>query len=180
MKWLPFLILAYLMIGLQAGMGGNLRWMGAGPNLVLLAVVFIALNAPKEPALLGCLVLGLVHDLVTQQPLGLHALAYALGGMLIYNMQHVVHREHVLTQFSTTLLAGLVAAGLILLHEHLHPPGAAQVVDGSIAVEALRTGSGTVLLGALFTAALAPLVLWPLQRLRRVFSFDQARKRLAR
>jgi cell shape-determining protein MreD len=114
---------------------------------------------------------------VTQQPLGLNALAYALGGMMIYSVQHVVHREHVLTQFSTTLLAGLVAVGLLLLHEHVQPPGAERVLDGSIAVEALRTGSGTLLLGILYTAALAPVVLWPLQRLRRVFAFESTRKR---
>ena len=41
MRWLTYFILAYVIVGLQIGLGDYVRYQGAAPNLVLLAVIFI-------------------------------------------------------------------------------------------------------------------------------------------
>src|SRR5436190_23507828 len=99
MRALPYFILAYLSLGLQIGLG-QLSFMRGGPNLPLLAVIFIAVNASREAALLGAFGIGIMQDMTTLSPLGLYALAYALVGMFIVSTQEVVYREHPLTQLA--------------------------------------------------------------------------------
>src|ERR1700749_2562039 len=89
MRWLTYFILAYLTLGLQIGLAGHIALGGARPNLVLLAVIFIAINAPRDAALLGCFVLGLLQDLTTQQPLGIFALSYGLVAMFTISTQQI-------------------------------------------------------------------------------------------
>src|SRR5678809_627478 len=104
MRWLAYFILAYLALALQIGLAPYLQYRGAAPNLVLLAAVFVALNAPRDAALLGCFCLGVMQDLVTQQQLGLFALSYGLMGLVVFGLNQVVDRDHPLTHFSMTLL----------------------------------------------------------------------------
>ena len=73
---------------------------------MLLAVVFIAINAPRDAALLGCFVLGVMQDLVTQQTFGLHALSYGLTAFFIAGASQSIYREHPLTHFTCACSAG--------------------------------------------------------------------------
>jgi rod shape-determining protein MreD len=163
MKWLPFFIFAYVMIGLQVGVGAYLHLHGAAPNLVLIAAVYIALNAPRQPALLGCFVLGLIQDLLTLQPLGVYALGYSLLALFVLGIKDVVSRDHPASHFLVTFIGGLLS-GLVLL------------VSGWIRGNA--PGIGQVLLVSLYSAIVAPVVLWALGRVRGVFSFTAPRRRL--
>src|SRR5256885_17206422 len=104
MRWLAYFILAYLAIAVQIGLGPFMRYHEAQPNFVLLAGIFIALNAPRDAALLGCFCMGLIQDLVTQQPPGLFALSYGLTALVVVGSHHVVNREHPLTHFGMTLI----------------------------------------------------------------------------
>src|SRR5688572_31370133 len=94
MRWASYFILAYLALGIQIGAGEFLRVGGAKPDLVLLAVIYIAINAPREAALGGAFGMGLMVDLVGLGPLGLYAFAYGLVAMFVVSMQEVVYREH--------------------------------------------------------------------------------------
>jgi rod shape-determining protein MreD len=176
MRLLPTFILAYVALGLQIGLGDFVSYQGARPNLVLLAVVFIALNAPRDAALLAAFSLGLVQDLLSQQAPGLYALSYSLAAMVIVNVQNALDREHPLTHVSVALASGLLTAVMLTLQGWLRPPGARVVVD-SVTLPAIRVSAGTFFLSALYTAVLAPLALWGLQRSRRVFGFQAVRGR---
>src|SRR5579884_3280045 len=110
MRWPMYFILAYLSVALQVGLTPHLAYHGAAPNLVLLAAVFIAMHAPRDAALLGCFGLGVLQDLLTQQPPGLFALSYGLMALFIVGAQQAVYREHPLTHFSLALAGGLIAA----------------------------------------------------------------------
>jgi rod shape-determining protein MreD len=188
MRWITYFILAYLALGLQVGLGNYVSYQGAAPNLVLLAVVFIAINAPRDAALLGCFGLGVMHDLLTQQPPGLFALGYGLVGLMIAGTHHVVYREHPLTHFSMALVAGIVVGIIVLLNGWIHPPGARGsewVGSGGgpspaveVAVSAVRPSPGMEFTRALYTAVLAPVVLGLLQRLKRAFAFQPQRRKL--
>ena len=188
MRWVTYLILAYLAIGLQVGLGAYVEYQGATPNLVLLAAVFIAINAPRDAALLGCFGMGLMHDLLTHQPPGLFALSYGLVGLMAAGAQQVVYRDHPLTHFSMALGAGLVVALLVLLNGWARPPGPAVTawVGGVGPAPATQMSFAEVRLSpaveftrALYTAVLAPVALGLLVRVKRAFAFQQPRRKLA-
>jgi rod shape-determining protein MreD len=163
MRWLAYFILAYLMLGLQIGLSGHVRIGSAWPNLVLLAVIFIAVNAPRDAALLGSLGLGLMQDLTTQNTLGLFALSYGLIAMFTVGTQQVVYRGHPLTHFSLALIGGILSGVIMLIHGWVRGP---------------RLPPMMLFYSALYTAILAPLVLGLLQRIRRGFAFQPPRRRI--
>src|SRR3954453_12422463 len=99
MRWLPFFILAYVVLGVPGGIGSFVRLKGAELNLGLIAAVFVAANAPREPALLGAFFIGLFQDLLSLQPLGLYALSYGLVGLLVITARQVAYGDHPLTHF---------------------------------------------------------------------------------
>jgi rod shape-determining protein MreD len=188
MRWVTYCILAYLALGIQVGLGDYVNYRGATPNLVLLAALFIAINAPRDAALLGCFMMGLLHDLLTQQPPGLFALSYGLVGLIAAGTQQAVYRDHPLTHFSMALASGVVVAVLLLLNGWLRPPGPAVTawVGGvgptpaaQMSFAEMRLSPATEFTRALYTAVLAPVVLGLLARTKRAFAFQQPRRKLA-
>ena len=188
MRWLTYFIFAYAALGLQVGLGDYLSYRGAVPNLVLIAAVFIAVHAPRDTALLGCFGMGLMHDVLTHQPLGLFAVAYGLVGLMAAGSQQVVHREHPLARLAVALAGAAVVAGLVLLNGWVQPPGPAETVwvggtGASPAVQAAlratRPSPATEFTRALYTALLAPPLLWLLGRVKRAFAFQTPRRKLA-
>ncbi len=155
MRWIAYFILAYVMMGLQVGLSGVLRYQGAGLNFVLLAVVFIAMNAPREAALLGCFWLGFMQDLATQQPIGVFALAYGLVGMFIVSTQPAVYRDHPLTHFSLVLAGGLMTGAVMVVQAWVHP--------GRGADAAVRVAPTILFATAIYTAVRGPVVRGVLQ-----------------
>src|SRR3954470_6905019 len=121
MRSLPYFILAYVALGLQIGLGELPFMRAGGPKLPLLAVIFIAVNASREAALLGSFGIGIMQDMTTLSPLGLYALAYALVAMFVVSTQELVYREHPLTHFSLALVGGFLTAAVVLLQGWIHP-----------------------------------------------------------
>lgn len=163
MRWLAYFILAYVMLGLQAGLGVHVRIGSAQPNLVVLGVIFIAIFAPRDAALLGAFVMGMMQDLLTAQPLGMHAFSYGLVAMFTVSTQQVVYRGHPLTHFSLALVAELMTMSIIVLHGLLRGPW--QPIF-------------PMFYSALYTACLAPLVLGILGRMKRGFAFQPPRRKV--
>ena len=178
MRWLPYFILAYLAIAVQIGLGAFVRYHGAQPSFVLLAVVFIALHAPRDAALLGCFCMGLLQDLVTRQPPGLFAFSYGLVGLVVAGSHHAVSKEHPLSHFALTLVGGLITATVLVLHGWVRPgaPGVPAGAGGA-ALPAIRLPAGIQFASALYTALLSPIVLGLLQRTRRFFAFQPQRRK---
>jgi rod shape-determining protein MreD len=172
MRMLPYILLAYVALGIQVGLGRFVEWNGAQPNFVLLAVVFIAVNAPRDAAMLGCFGIGALQDLMTAQPLGLNAMAYGVVAMILSSTQSTVYRSHPLTHVSLAALGGGMAMAFVWFHALIWSRSGATDAEPA----AVRAGFVTLLLGVLYTAALAPLALWPLQRIRRAFGFTPNRK----
>src|SRR5438105_4361671 len=115
MRWFIYFILAYLMVGLQVGLAPFLRWHGVEPNFVWITAVFISINAPREPAMLGCFVLGVVQDLVTapSSRFGLYALSYGIFALAAAGSGTSVIRANPVVHFVITLLGGVVTAVIV-------------------------------------------------------------------
>jgi rod shape-determining protein MreD len=173
MRWLPFFILAYVALGVQSGLSGYDqvdRLYHARPNLVLLSALFVAVHAQRDAALLAAFILGLMQDLLTDSPLGLNAFAYGAIAAIIVNVQEMVYRDHVLTHVSLGLVGGLIYAAIVYLHGLIyHWAHTGRSSSWS------RPSLLPLLAGAVYTAALAPVVLYVLQRFRRVFGFRAVR-----
>lgn len=177
MRWITYFILAYVALGLQVGAGPFLRYQGASPNLVLLAVLFITINAPRDAALLGAFCLGALQDLLTQQPPGMFAFSYGLVAMFVVSTHHALYRENPLTHATLALIGGLMTLCVLMLHGLLHHPTAVPT-DGGAALPALRLSLGLEFTRVVYTAALAPLVLGGLQRMRWAFGFQTTRRKV--
>lgn len=177
MRLLPYLILAYVAVALQIGLGSLLAFGGSAPNFVLLAAIFIALQAPREAALLGCFGLGLIHDLVSQQPLGLYALAYGLVALMIVGSQSSLQRENPVAHLMLAAVGGIVVTLVILVNQRSAPAGPAVQVSPDVTLPAIRVGPGALIWGVVWTTLLAPVVLWPMNKLRKRFAFDHSRWR---
>jgi len=165
MRWLSYFILAYVVLGLQAGLSAFVQFRGAAPNLVLLCVLFISLCAPRDAALLGAFGLGLMQDLLTQQPMGLYAFSYGIIAMLVVPSQSMVYREHPVTHVSIALVGSVICSMVIVIH-------------GWIGRSAVRISPTTLLYQTLYTALLAPLFIGVLMRVRKAFAFQTPRRRL--
>jgi rod shape-determining protein MreD len=178
MRWFAYFILAYFAIAFQIGLAPFLRYKGAAPNLVLIAAVFIALNAPRDAALLGCFCLGVLQDLVTQQQPGLYALSYGLTALLVFGANQLVYREHALTHFSLVLIGGLITMAVLLVHGWVHPPSPKLAVPNGPVLPAIRLSVVTELTRAAYTAVLAVVLLWMLQKSKKVFAFQPQRRKV--
>jgi rod shape-determining protein MreD len=165
MNWVAFFILCYVTLGLQTGLSAFVRLGSdnavlAEPNFGLLALVFVCINGQRQAALLGAFILGAMQDLATQQPFGLFAFSYGLAALAVTSAAQTVYREHPLTHFSCTILAGGIVAIIVLVHGRLHGQG-----------HQISREFG----GVLYTALLAPFVIGALQKLKKVFAFKHGR-----
>ena len=115
---------------------------------------------------LGCLILGAMQDLVTQEPFGLYAFGYGLVGVLLNGVGRVVNRAHPLTHVVCVGMAGLMMGAVVWLHGVIRPEGRA--------VHPWLLG----LLGqAVYTTILGLGVLTVLQRMGGAFGFAPTRRR---
>jgi rod shape-determining protein MreD len=167
MRWLSFFILAYIALGLEAGLARAIEWKNASPDFVLLAVVFIALSAPRDTALLAGFILGALHDLTGQGTLGLYAFSYGTAAVFIISVQQAVNRRHPLAQFVLTGFAGLIVAVIVSLHGLIRPPA-----------PGVHPPAMPLFYAAVYLAILAPFVLAGLQKIRGVFHFQSNRGRI--
>jgi rod shape-determining protein MreD len=164
MKWLSYFILAYIALGFQVGLRGFIDVKGAAPNFVLIVVVFLALNATRESALVGCFLLGLMQDLLTMHPIGTWAVAYSLVAVFVISTQEVVYPNHPLTHFFLCLVGGIFCGVVLTFHGWLYP-----LLHGK---GSPSSGGSVGMFGsALYTAVLAPIVLGALQRMKGPFAF---------
>ncbi|MBC7784637.1 MAG: rod shape-determining protein MreD [Burkholderiales bacterium] len=158
MRWFSFVILAYVMLGLQIGLGGIAQFGSGQINFVLIAATFIAINAHRDPAMIGCFTLGLLQDIVGLGPIGTYALAYTTMAMLMAGTDRALAVEHPFTHFLVTLFGGLVVALILWLH-------------GKIAAHGVPVPMTALLLGTFYTALLSLPVLWVLTKVRKSFRF---------
>jgi rod shape-determining protein MreD len=160
-----YFILVYFAVGLQLGLSGMATVKGVGPNLLLPVVVFLGLHLHRQPAVLGSFFAGLMQDLTSMQPPGLYAVSYLLSALVISRVAESVRRGHVLTWLAMTLLAGGITGILQLLHDVFRSSA-----DG------VRVGPRTVVVSVVYSAVVAPAVIWTLRQVNRMLGPEQGRR----
>jgi len=180
MRWVPFVILVYLVIVVQTTLGRLLTFPNTaigpvGPDLAAIVAVFLALRLRDGVELgLAAWVLGLAVDLTSGVgsefggAVGPMALAYALAAVVIFRMREAMFRERPVVQVLLALIFCLLAHGTWV----------------SIQTVALGSGQrswarywGTLKQAgalAVYTAALTPIGCWALGKFARFLIAVQA------
>ncbi len=166
MRLLPYILLAYIALGVQSGLGVLWTEGGSSPNLVLIAAIFIATHATRSAALLGCFCMGLMQDLLTLQPLGLYAFSYGLIALMLIGSQPALKRANALVHILTALFSATVVMLIVLINQFFLTPAGEP-----------HPGAWPMFKGVLLTTLLAPLLLWLLHKTRKAFVFDSGRWR---
>jgi rod shape-determining protein MreD len=174
MRWVRFIITLLLAVVLQSTVVSWIRIHRVGPDLVFLIAIYYLLKAPPAEALLAAWAAGLALDLFGEARLGTFALSFGLVGLAVVRLRELVFRDHPLAQLFLVLIACQ----------------AVQVLARSLTVlvePTVRWGIADVFLGAfytaLYTAVLAPYMLWLLGRLQNVLGLrppDRLRARRRR
>ena len=161
MKWLTWFLLAYVVLGMQMGMGEFVRVRGGTPNIALLAVIFLGRWGERDAALLACFAIGAMQDLTTLAPLGLYALAYSLVGLFVTGVQDVVDRQHPATHLAVTFMSGIIVGIVLIAHGYVRGP---------------RVPIGPLCSSVIYTSILAPIVLFALGKMKRLFALGARRR----
>jgi rod shape-determining protein MreD len=164
MRWLPFLILAYVFVAVQFSLGSVLHhWGEWTPNLVLLLVLFIGMHAMLEPALVAGLILGLMHDVIASHGIGTYALGYAMLAFFAVQLRGIMYSDHIVTHVMMPFLLGVILVVYLVFRQWVrgfyYPP------DDLVSF-------GGRFMGVLVTTAAAIPVIGLLRKIRKVFAFE--------
>lgn len=176
MNWLVFLLLTWLMMGLDIGLP-DLLVLGKGtihPRFAIVLLVFVCLHAPPGALMLGAIMIGLLLDIVHKVPeqaggdlviIGPYALGCMLAAYAILTVRSVMHRKSPITLATLALLATLLieVVRLTLLT-------ARSFYDG-LALESAASSLGNSFGVAVYTAVVALLLAPVLGALRRPLRF---------
>ncbi len=121
MKWTPFAIIAAMMIIAQTTLADRLAVFQIRPDWMIVLVVFYALYAVRRDACMGAWILGMLVDLSSIEPLGIHAFAFTTIAMIVNSVRHLVFLKNPMTHFFITLIAVATVHGLIVSSHALTP-----------------------------------------------------------
>lgn len=103
--------LALLALWVQTCILPSFHIRGARPDILLILAVFLALYGEDDHWPVRYWLLGLLKDIFSAGPLGLHALLFAFIGSGVGLIRGEVFREHPFTRAFTVFLAVLLANG---------------------------------------------------------------------
>ena len=122
MRWAPFLLLAWVFLGLEVGLRSAMPFGEAGvaPSFALILCVYVSMGATHGHAHWAALLLGACVDLASRRVLrgggdvtvlGPNALGFLLACQLTLVMRGVVFRKNPLALAFLACVGGLVCAG---------------------------------------------------------------------
>lgn len=161
MRLIPAILLIYIVLGIQSGLSPYIAINGTAPNLVLPVVVFMSLYAQKETALMGVFLLGLMQDMLTQSPVGVHSFVYAFVAIATRLTQPAIQKEHWLTNVVVAIAGSVLYACLLFITGLRLPPR-----------YSWETLSGMVFYTAIITVIALRVLIWS----KRLFIIPQTIK----
>jgi rod shape-determining protein MreD len=179
MRWIPFLILTYLVVLAETSVGWVLfiesSSLGAvGPDLAAMVAVFVAFYARgATDAMLAAWALGLAVDLTTGGGLGATtvlgpmSIAYCLVAGALWRAREAFFRERALTQ-------AMLAFAFVALAHGTWATAQAALAPGQVSLGDYGRTLLQVLAVACYTAVLMPLAHYVLRRCQRFFLVSAA------
>ena len=158
-------IVGYLAVVVQTTVVPLVSLGAVGPDLLLTVAMFLALFAPKHPALVGGWILGLAKDVTGGGPVGAWAVLFLAAAATLIEVRDLLFIQRALTQ------AALMA--VVALPMNLAYVAARWALAGG---RPTLTAVGLVVGCAVFTAVVTPPVVWFLGRFRRVLGLVPERR----
>jgi cell shape-determining protein MreD len=137
MRWIVFLVLAYVTLGLEVSLRRVLEIGDAGiaPSLTILLAVVVSLHAPARAAIWASLLLGLSLDLLNEYALeqgggvaliiGPYAIGYVMGCALLLQLRTMLMRRNPATigfcVFVASLFVHLVVLAFLTIRSWYDP-----------------------------------------------------------
>ncbi len=161
MRWLTCVILIVVTVCLQSTMAPRWSWLGASPDWILVLVLFYALHARTDQALVAGWVAGALADLLTLERFGLLSLSYGLIAIAVSQVRDWMFVRHPLTHFGVTLLGAMIV----------------RLAWAAYRAALDLPGEGLALMGwaCLYTAAWAPPLHWLLLKASHSLGLDVRR-----
>ncbi len=162
MRWIPFLIFAYLFVLAQSTLGKILTFdrlpIGPiGPDLLVLLAVFVGLNVRNlVDGMIACWLIGFMIDLTTAGGVGLAtrigpmAFGYCLSVWMVFALREAMFRDKALPQMLMAALFCLACHGFWITVQTLFAADGSWAVYGSLILQ--------VIISAIYTAMLMPLI----------------------
>ncbi|HUS46739.1 MAG TPA: hypothetical protein VNA25_28435 [Phycisphaerae bacterium] len=174
MRWISFLILAYVVLLIQTTLVRLVHFTVASagtiaPDLLAMVAVFVAMHVRSgADVMLAAWALGLAADLTTGggpnalPAVGVMPIAYALAAGMVYRLREAFFAERVSTKIVLALLFCLVAHGIwVTVQSLLACRAMTWSAYGQMLVQALGLSA--------YTAALMAPAHWVLTRLGGLF-----------
>lgn len=157
MNWFRFGILVLCLAVLQAGIMGLFAIGSIKPNILIIAMVFFAIYANTNEAIICSFVLGFTADIIqTAAPMGPQILSFTIIGSLLAQMNRYIAIRKMPFQSLTILIIGiLVGYCSYLLNLFKDQPP----VPGLF---------GYLFLSSLYSAVVGPFLFLPLSWMMRI------------
>lgn len=169
MKWLPFGILACITIICQTTFVPSMAIHHIWPDWMFVLAVHYALWGPWPDAAIAAWLLGLIVDLQSSDRIGLYAFSFGAAAWAIMYVRQAVFRDHPLTHVVMTLFFAFGVRLLAAFYDWWC--GTTSGSFGALFYPAFFT--------ALYTAACAPYLFWPLIRMGKWTGLRSSRDYLA-
>jgi cell shape-determining protein MreD len=128
MRWIPFLLLAWVFLGLEIGLRSAMPFGegGVAPSFALILTVYVAMGATQAHALWAAILLGACVDLASRRVLtgaggptdltilGPSVLGFALSAQFTLTMRGVVFRKNPIALAFLAALGSVVCAVLVV------------------------------------------------------------------
>jgi len=173
MRWIPYVILLYLVVQLQTTLSRLVSFTFGpgeiGPDLAVVVAVFVAMQVRGGVEVyLACWSAGLAVDLASGGGPGIGtvvgpmSLTFTIAGWMVYRLRETVFRQSMITQAMLGFVFALVAHGLWVTLQAIVAPRSIGWSDyWSVMLQ--------MLLVALYTAVVTPLGHKLLERISRWF-----------
>jgi len=177
-RWIFFIMFVYVTLVMQTTVGGLLvihtDWAGPiAPDFLAIVAVFVAMAVRNgADAGLACWALGFGLDLASgpgaTTVVGPMAIAYALGGLVIFQLREAIFRDKIVTQVVMVLLFAAATHGLWVTLQAVLTRSLTWSEYGDTLLQALML--------SVYSAVLAPLLHAVLMRYERVLLIVPSRR----
>ena len=109
MSWIPLLLCLVVLLPVQSSALPHVAIEEAAPDVLLLLLLFVTLYVKKPDVYFAAWLIGLARDAFSQTPLGFHAVAYVLVGVVVCRLRGEIFDDHAITRM---LLAAAASAAV--------------------------------------------------------------------
>lgn len=140
MSWTLIVVWLIVLLPVQSSLLPHIAIEHAVPDLLLIFVLYVCLYTKKPDVFWAAWLIGLMRDMYSEQPLGLHAASYVLFCLAMCRLRREIFIGHALTRMVLTALTSIALGALgLVLTLALHPHVCCSVMVRHVALAAVYT-----------------------------------------